>query len=121
MHECPLIPMGAITGKPSKAILTETLEAYRAQGITQFLIYPRSGCELEYLSDDWFGVCEHIITEATRLGFTSLWLYDEYNWPSGTCNKQIPQLHPEIRRAAAVRLSGKWRHQDRRPQKPAHD
>ncbi|NLE53996.1 MAG: hypothetical protein GX617_03580 [Lentisphaerae bacterium] len=96
MHECPLIPMGAITGKPSKAILTETLEAYRAQGITQFLIYPRSGCELEYLSDDWFGVCEHIITEATRLGFTSLWLYDEYNWPSGTCNKQIPQLHPEF-------------------------
>ncbi|MGI5925533.1 MAG: hypothetical protein ACOX9E_16445 [Lentisphaeria bacterium] len=96
MHECPLIPMGAITGKPSKAFLTETLTAYRAQGITQFLIYPRSGCELTYLGDDWFEVCEHIITEAARLGFTSIWLYDEYNWPSGTCNKQIPQLHPEF-------------------------
>jgi hypothetical protein len=87
--------MGAITGKPSPEFITQTLTAYREKGITQFLIYPRSGCELDYLHDEWFATCKHIIEEAERLGFTSIWLYDEFNWPSGTCNRQIPQLDPD--------------------------
>ena len=93
--ECPLIPMGALTGKPDKAFLTETLEAYRSVGVTQFLLYPRSGCELDYLSEEWFAVCEHILKEAERLGFTSIWLYDEFNWPSGTCGGRVLQDNPE--------------------------
>ena len=88
--------MGALTGKPTKAFLTETLESYRRVGITQFLLYPRSGCELEYLSDEWFAVCEHILKEAERLGFTSIWLYDEFNWPSGTCGGKVQQDTPEF-------------------------
>ncbi|NLF93547.1 MAG: hypothetical protein GX564_06630, partial [Oligosphaeraceae bacterium] len=89
MKENPLIPMGAITGNPSNELLTRRLEAYRKAGITQFLIYPRSGCEVEYLGVDWFRVCKHICAEAVRLGYTSVWLYDEFNWPSGSCNKQV--------------------------------
>lgn len=38
----PLIPMGAITGKPDERIVRETLEAYKSVGIDQYLIYPRS-------------------------------------------------------------------------------
>ena len=87
--------MAALTGKPDKAFLTETLEAYRKVGVTQFLLYPRSGCELEYMSDEWFAVCEHILKEAERLGFTSIWLYDEFNWPSGTCGGKVLQDNPE--------------------------
>jgi len=93
--ENPLIPMGAITGKPERTFIRQTLTAYREKGITQYLIYPRSGCELEYLSDEWFDTCRNIIEEAENLGFTSIWLYDEFNWPSGTCNKQIPQMNPD--------------------------
>ena len=95
MIENPLIPMAAITGKPSKAFLTETLERFRKAGVTQYLIYPRSGCELEYLSDEWFEVCCHIVEECKRLGFTSVWLYDEFNWPSGKCNGKVMEGHPE--------------------------
>ncbi len=47
MSECPLIPMGAITGRPSREFIEHKLSQYRRQGITQFLLYPRSGCELE--------------------------------------------------------------------------
>ena len=96
MIENPLIPMAAITGKPSKAFLTETLERFRKAGVTQYLIYPRSGCELEYLSDEWFEVCCHIVEECKRLGFTSVWLYDEFNWPSGTCGKRIPHENSDF-------------------------
>ncbi len=93
--ENPLIPMGAITGKPKRDAIAENLRAYREKGITQFMIYPRSGCELEYLSEEWFLACRNIIEEAQQAGFTSIWIYDEFNWPSGTCNKAIPQKHPE--------------------------
>ncbi len=95
-REIPLIPMGAITGKPAPELIRENLTAYRAAGITQYLLYPRSGCELEYLSDEWFDTCEVICSEAERLGFTSLWLYDEFNWPSGTCGKRVMKENPEF-------------------------
>jgi hypothetical protein len=36
------------------------------------------------------------LAEAQRLDFTSIWLYDEYNWPSGTCNKKVPQINPDF-------------------------
>lgn len=92
--ENPLIPMGAITGRPSAAFLRETLQAWRDVGVTQFLIYPRSGCELEYMSEEWLDTCGEICAIAERLGFTSLWLYDEYNWPSGTCARRILEENP---------------------------
>ncbi len=56
-NENPLLPMGAITGKPDRKIILETLTALKEVGITQYLLYPRSGCELEYLSEEWFDTC----------------------------------------------------------------
>jgi hypothetical protein len=94
--ENPLIPMGAITGKPDRTAITEMLQAYRNVDITQFMIYARSGCELEYMSDEWLNTCEWIIEEAEHLNFTSIWLYDEFNWPSGTCNKQVMKENPDF-------------------------
>ena len=32
---CPLIPMGAITGRPDEQTVQQTLEAYKAVGIDQ--------------------------------------------------------------------------------------
>jgi len=94
--ECPLIPMGAITGKPDRAFLTGTLEKWYSAGVTQFMIYPRSGCELEYLSLEYMDVCRWICVEAERIGFTSIWLYDEFNWPSGRCNGKVMQEDPDF-------------------------
>lgn len=94
--ECPLIPMMAITGKPSPEFITETLENWYAVGVTQFLIYPRSGCEVQYLSDEWFALCSHLCCEAERIGFSSIWIYDEYNWPSGSCRTRVFKDRPEF-------------------------
>lgn len=87
--ECPLIPMGGITGRPARAGIHRWLEEVHKCGITQILLYPRSGLELVYMSDEWLDMSEAIVEEAEALGFTSIWLYDEYNWPSGQCRGQV--------------------------------
>ncbi len=92
---CPLIPMGAITGKPDEQTVKETLEAYKAVGIDQYLIYARSGLELEYMGEEWMQMCEQFCKHAKRLGM-SIWLYDEYNWPSGSCKGKVPSENPDF-------------------------
>ncbi len=92
---CPLIPMGAITGRPDEEAVRRTLEAFKAVGIDQYLIYPRSGLELEYMGGEWLQVCEWFCEHARRLDM-SIWLYDEYNWPSGSCKGRVPAENPEF-------------------------
>ena len=92
---CPLIPMGAITGKPDEQTVRKTLEAYKAVGVDQYLIYARSGLEYEYLGDEWLQMCEWFCQHARRLDM-SLWLYDEYNWPSGSCQGRVPAENPDF-------------------------
>ncbi|MBP5640228.1 MAG: hypothetical protein J6X55_12160 [Victivallales bacterium] len=92
--ECPLIPMAAITGTPSREFLYERLKNWRSCGVTQFMIYARSGMETEYMSEEWLDRCEWICEDASSLGFTSIWLYDEKNWPSGTCNGEVLKKNP---------------------------
>lgn len=100
MKNCPLIPMGAMTGKPSREQLRETLSNYLCAGIDQFLIYPRSGMEFEYMGDEWLEACRHVVEFAAENGM-SIWLYDEYNWPSGKCAGQVIRENPDF---AAKRL-----------------
>ncbi len=91
----PLIPMGAITGRPDENTVRETLEAYKSVGIDQYLIYPRSGLETEYMSEEWLQLCEWFCRHAQRLGM-KIWLYDEYNWPSGSCKGRVPAENPDF-------------------------
>ena len=94
-EENPLIPMGAITGAPTREFLYERLKNWRDRGVTQFMIYARSGLELEHMSEAWLDRCEWICEDAQALGFTSIWLYDERNWPSGTCNGEVLKRNPD--------------------------
>jgi hypothetical protein len=94
-EECPLISMWAITGNPGRNFLRERMENFKSVGITQLVIYPRHGLEVEYLSEAWLDICEWICEDAAALGFTSIWLYDEKNWPSGTCNGEVIRQNPD--------------------------
>jgi len=92
---CPLIPMGAITGRPDEQTVRETLEAFKSVGIDQYLIYARSGLESEYMGEEWLRMCEQFAKHARRLNM-KLWLYDEYNWPSGSCKGRVPAENPDF-------------------------
>ena len=93
--ENPLILMFAINGKPENSYFGKYLKIFRNAGITQFMIYARSGCEFNYMQEDWCNIVKYMVDEAKRLKFSSVWLYDEFNWPSGTANKKVMQLNPE--------------------------
>ena len=84
-----MIPFLAITGKPTEAEVRAKVATIAEQGIESFLVYARSGLELEYMGEDWLRLTEWFCDEAARRGM-KVWLYDEYNWPSGTCKGRVP-------------------------------
>ena len=84
-----MIPFLAITGKPTEAEVRAKVVAIQAQGFESFLVYARSGLELEYMGEEWLKLNEWFCDEAEKRGM-KVWLYDEYNWPSGTCKGRVP-------------------------------
>ncbi len=86
----PLITMSAITGKPTKTKIRNYMNALKKNGIDQVMLYPRSGCELEYLTDEWFEKIGEFIDAAKNLDM-NIWLYDEFNWPSGDAGGRVTQ------------------------------
>ena len=81
----PIVTMSAIAGKPSYEEIYEYICALNKNGIEQILLYPRSGCEIEYMSEEWFKIIGYYLEIAKKLDM-NVWLYDEFNWPSGNCN-----------------------------------
>ena len=94
----PLITMSAITGKPTRDKIFDYLKSLLDNGIGGVMIYPRSGCELEYLSEEWFATVKNIIEGSEELGL-DVWLYDDFNWPSGDAGGRIT-AEPKHRRQA---------------------
>ena len=84
----PLIVMSAITGKPDYEQISNYMKMLKSNGISQAMLYPRAGCELEYLSDEWFETLTNFINMAEQLDM-KLWLYDEFNFPSGNANGKV--------------------------------
>ena len=84
-----MIPFVAVTGRPTEAEVRAKVASIRAQRMDSFFIYARSGLELEYMGEKWLDVCAWFCDEAERRGM-KVWLYDEYNWPSGTCKGRVP-------------------------------
>ncbi|MBQ8145958.1 MAG: hypothetical protein IJ039_04170 [Clostridia bacterium] len=101
--ESPLITMSAITGKPTQKEIYNYLKNLKENGIDSALLYPRSGCEIEYLSKEWFNTVEGFINSATVLDM-KLWLYDDFNWPSGDAGGRVSANEPY--RLRAIKLSG---------------
>ena len=102
MHN-PLIPMVAITGDPTKEEIFRYLEALRKNGIDQVLLYPRSGCEVPYLTEAWFDTIGEFLAAAQQLEM-AVWLYDDFNWPSGHAAGKVTET--EAYRLRSIRVKG---------------
>lgn len=85
----PLIPMVAMTGAPQKdEVFTFVKNMKEKCGFTQLMLYPRTGCEVEYLSEEWFALCSYYL-ESAAANDMKLWLYDEFNWPAGQAGGRV--------------------------------
>ena len=91
-----MIPFLAITGRPTDADIAHKVAALKADGFDQFLIYARSGLQYKYMGEEWLHAVETCCREAEQNGM-KVWLYDEYNWPSGTCKGRVPAADERFR------------------------
>lgn len=88
-----VIPMFALTGHPEKIEIEKKIKAFKSVGIDEVMAYPRSGCLVPYMSDEWFEVIRNTISACEENG-VKLWLYDEFNWPSGGCGGKVQKTSP---------------------------
>ncbi|MHB9035434.1 MAG: glycosyl hydrolase [Armatimonadota bacterium] len=58
------------------------------KGIRAFVIHPRKGLLVKYLSDEWFERVGVAIEEAAKLEM-HVWLWDEEDWPSGYAGGRV--------------------------------
>ena len=85
----PLIPMVAMTGAPQKDEVFAFVKNMKEKcGFTQLMLYPRTGCEVEYLSEEWFALCSYYL-ESAAANDMKIWLYDEFNWPAGQAGGRV--------------------------------
>jgi len=87
----PLIVMSAVTGKPTDEQIYKYMKMLKNNGISQAMIYPRAGCELDYLSAEWFETISYFIESAQKLNM-NIWLFDEFNFPSGNANGVVTAI-----------------------------
>ena len=88
----------AVTGKPGPADVSAKVEALHQRGVRSLAVYARSGLDYEYMGEDWLKTVERFCEETFRRGM-KVWLYDEYNWPSGTCKGRVPRENDQWRYA----------------------
>lgn len=91
----PLVTMSALSGKPTHDDIYSYMKDLKENGIDSVLVYPRSGCQIEYLSEEWFLAVESFVSSAVKLDM-EIWLYDDFNWPSGDCKGRVT-LNPDFR------------------------
>ena len=72
------------------------IKEFKDKGINSFFIHGRYGLKLPYLSDEWFKKVKFAVNEAKKLNL-KVWIYDEYNWPSGTAGLKVPRNFPEMK------------------------
>jgi len=76
--------------------ITWQLDQCRDQKIYTVLIHPRHGLVTPYLGQEFMAMVVHTVKEAARLGM-KVWLYDEYNWPSGIVAGRLLRDYPQYK------------------------
>lgn len=95
--EFGIMPFWFWNGEMSYDEITYQLKEYKDKGCPGLYIHARFGVreELGYMNEDWLDRVKYTIEKAQEMGL-QIWVYDEYNWPSGTCGQTLMADHPEL-------------------------
>jgi len=75
--------------------IKEQIREMKRKGIPGFLIHPRQGMEVPYMSREYFDRVRTAVRTAKENGM-EVWLYDEYPYPSGICGGEVVLDKPEF-------------------------
>ncbi len=90
------VPFWFINGHVERWQIGREFELMERKGIREVIVHPRYGLAVEYLSEEWFTIFSWCLEEAKRRGMF-IWIYDEFNWPSGTAGMTVQKINPEYR------------------------
>lgn len=95
--EFGIMPFWFWNGEMEYGEIEYQLREYKEKGCPGLYIHARFGIreELGYMDENWMDRVKFTIEKAQELGL-QIWVYDEYNWPSGTCGQTLMQDHPEM-------------------------
>ena len=77
-----------------KSDIDRAMEEFKRIGAGGGFIHPRMGMITEYLSEDWWELCEYTLQRGKELGI-DVWLYDENGFPSGPAGGLTQEAMPE--------------------------
>jgi len=92
----PYRPMAfwSLNGKLEAKELDVQLQEFKDKGFGGVFLHPRPGLITEYLSEEWFRLCQHVMEKGRELGLET-WLYDENSFPSGFAGGHVQDRMPE--------------------------
>jgi hypothetical protein len=74
--------------------IVRQIREMKTKGTSGFFLHPRQGLTIPYLSEEWFSKVGVAVETAKKEGL-SVWLYDEYPYPSGIAGGEVILCHPE--------------------------
>ncbi len=80
----------------SEREIKRQLGELKKKKIYEFFIHPMWGFQLRYLSDRFFRLVGVAVDYARENGM-KFWIYDEYDWPSGTAGGELIRKHPSYK------------------------
>jgi len=91
LEQTRVIPFWFLNDNLKTGKETAQLEKMADAGVKELIVCARQGLPKGlYLSEGWFDHFGHILNEAKRLGM-GVWIYDDFNWPSGTMGGKLTQ------------------------------
>ncbi len=96
-REFGIMPFWFWNGKLTYEEMEYQLREYYDKGIPAIYIHSRFGVNdhVPYISEDWFDRVKFTVERAQEIGL-QVWVYDEYNWPSGTAGQSIMRDKPKL-------------------------
>lgn len=87
-------PWWAWMDDPTPASIDRDLQNFLALEVYEIIIIPLYGLRPEYMGEEYLELWRHTCRRCRQWGL-KLWIYDEFNWPSGTCAGKVLRDYPE--------------------------
>ncbi len=89
------IPFWALNDDLKPERLRFCLRELAQKGCAGVIMHARTGLEIDYLAEEWWESIKVIVDECNNLGLKA-WIYDDYNWPSGSAGGKVLDAHREF-------------------------
>ncbi len=96
-HQYGPAPFWTWAGNITPEKIDRDLKRFRDMEIYELVIMPLYGLVQPYLGRDYLRLYEHACKRCRQYD-QKIWIYDEFNWPSGTCAGKVLREHPEARK-----------------------